>query len=126
MDVVEELARRFSAGDGPGAMALIHPEVRIEQPPTLPHGGWHEGHHGMAGMGAEFARNWERRISDPRIVSADPIVVQITTQTWTAKSTGRSATVDVVELFRVTDGMVSEIRVFQQDTHLLMGLLSHL
>ena len=35
----------------------------------------------------------------------------------------RSATVDVVELFAFRDGLVSEIRVFQQDTHLLLGTL---
>jgi uncharacterized protein len=49
--------------------------------------------------------------------------VQVTTQTWTAKSTGRSATVDVAELFVVTDGLISEIRVFQQDTHALLATL---
>ena len=50
--------------------------------------------------------------------------VQVTTQTWTAKATGRSATVDVVELFPVEDGSTVEIRVFQQDTHALMATLS--
>jgi hypothetical protein len=50
--------------------------------------------------------------------------VQITTQTWTAKKTGRSATVDVVELFSFTDGLISEIRVFQQDTHLVLATLT--
>jgi hypothetical protein len=50
-------------------------------------------------------------------------VVQVTTQTWTARATGRSATVDVVELFSFRDGLVSEIRVFQQDTHLLLATL---
>jgi hypothetical protein len=31
--------------------------------------------------------------------------------------------VDVVELFSFCDGLVSEIRVFQQDTHLLLATL---
>jgi hypothetical protein len=31
--------------------------------------------------------------------------------------------VDVVELFTITDGLVSEVRVFQQDTHLLLATL---
>jgi hypothetical protein len=39
------------------------------------------------------------------------------------QGTGRSATVDVVELFAVTDGLITEIRVFQQDVHLLLGTL---
>ena len=120
---MEELARRFLAGDGAGAVALFHPRIRIEQPPSLPHGGWHEGPDGVAAMGAAFGEHWTRTIEDPRIFGQDDHVVQVTTQTWTAKATGRSATVDVVELFRFADDLISEIRVFQQDTHLLMSTL---
>jgi len=47
----------------------------------------------------------------------------MTTQTWTARESGRSATVDIIELFSSSDGLVSEIRVFQQDTHLLLETL---
>ena len=121
--VVTELAKRFSAGDAAGAFALFHPDIRIEQPASLPHGGWHAGHDGMASMGAVFGQYWSRTITDPRIFGDDGRAVQVTTQTWTAKSTGRSATVDVVELFRVADGLVTEIRVFQQDTHALLATL---
>jgi hypothetical protein len=121
--VVTELAKRFTAGDGAGAFALFHPDIRIEQPASLPHGGWHQGHDGMASMGAVFGQYWTRVIEDPRIFGCDGRVVQLTTQTWTAKSTGRSATVDVVELFLVANGLVSEIRVFQQDTHALLATL---
>ena len=121
--VVEELARRFGAGDHDGARALFHPDLHIEQPASLPHGGSHHGLDGMAAMGAAFAQHWERTITDPRILGCGPTVVQVTTQTWTAKATGRSATVDVVELFALTDGRISEIRVFQQDTALLLSTL---
>ena len=122
-DVVAELARRFQAGDGAGAFGLFHPEIRIEQPASLPHGGWHQGHAGVAAMGAVFGRVWSRSISGTRILGFGESVVQVTTQTWTALATGRSATVDVVELFSFRDGLVAEIRVFQQDTHLLLATL---
>jgi ketosteroid isomerase-like protein len=121
--IVTELARRFAAGDGAGAAALFHPEIRIQQPESLPHGGWHEGQAGLAEMGARFAQHWTRTISDPRIIGGGDCVVQVTTQTWTAKATGRCATVDVVELFGFRDDLVAEIRVFQQDTALLLGTL---
>jgi uncharacterized protein len=123
VEVVRELARRFRSGDRDGALRLLHPKVRIEQPPSLPHGGWHHGHDGMGAMGATFARYWDRTIDEPRVFGCGPVVVQVTTQTWTGRGTGRSATVDVVELLTVADGLVEEIRVFQQDTHLLLGLL---
>ena len=122
-DVVAELARRFGAGDAEGAFRLFHPGIRIEQPASLPHGGWHQGHEGVTAMGASFGRVWFRSISGTRILGCGESVVQVTTQTWTARATGRSATVDVVELFSFRDGLVAEIRVFQQDTHLLLATL---
>jgi ketosteroid isomerase-like protein len=121
--VVRELSRRFSAGDAAAAMALFHPEIRIEQPASLPHGGWHVGHAGMSAMGMAFGQHWTRTIDDPRISGCGDLAVQLTTQTWTAKQTGRAATVDVVELLTVADGLVTEIRVFQQDTHRLLDTL---
>ena len=122
--IVTELARRFQAGDGAGALRLFHQDIRIEQPASLPHGGWHTGHAGVAEMGAAFGRHWQRTIECPRILGCGESVVQVTTQTWTARNSGRSATVDVVELFSFSDGLVSEIRVFQQDTHALLETLS--
>mgnify|MGYP006200706065 CR=1 FL=1 len=121
--VVRELAIRFAAGDRDGARALLHPNVRIQQPASLPHGGWYHGLAGMDKMSATFARHWDRTIGAPHILGCGDTVVQVTRQTWTAKATGRSASVDVVELFAFTGGRVSEIRVFQQDTHLLLGTL---
>ena len=122
--IVSELARRFQAGDGAGALRLFHLDIRIEQPASLPHGGWHSGHDGVAEMGAIFGRFWNRTIGQPRILGCGETVVQVTTQTWTAKASGRSATVDVVELFAFRDELVWQIRVFQQDTHLLMNTLT--
>jgi uncharacterized protein len=124
--VVDELGRRFRAGDRDGARALLHPDLRIEQPPSLPHGGTHHGPAGMDAMGAEFAEHWERTIGDADLRpwgDDGDAAVQVTTQTWTARATGRAATVDVVELFRVADGRIVEIRVFQQDTHALLATL---
>lgn len=121
--LVDEMARRFQAGDRDGAFALLHPRFRIQQPVSLPHGGWHHGRDGMVEMGMTFARYWDRTIADPRVLGCGESVVQLTAQTWTAKATGRSATVDVVELFSFADGLIAQIRVFQQDTHLLLATL---
>jgi ketosteroid isomerase-like protein len=122
-EIVAELGRRFRAGDRDGARALLHPDLRIEQPGSLPHGGSHHGPDGMDAMGAAFAVHWDRDIGPADLRSCGDLAVQVTTQTWTAKATGRSATVDVVELFQFTDGQIVEIRVFQQDTHLLLATL---
>jgi len=122
-EVVRELHRRFQAGDPDAIAALLHPDFVIEQPASFPHGGRHDGFDGMRAMGATFAEHWDRTISPPLIVASGDVVVQVTTQTWTARSTGRSATIDVVELISIVDGRVAEIRVFQQDTHALLATL---
>jgi ketosteroid isomerase-like protein len=122
-ELVRELGRRFRAGDTAGAMAIYDPDVRVEQPASLPHGGVHRGADGLAAMGAEFGRHWDRTIGEAELLEAGDRVVQLTTQTWTARATGRSATVDVVELLTIVDGHITEIRVFQQDTALLLSTL---
>jgi uncharacterized protein len=122
-EVVEELGRRFRAGDRQGARALLDPDLRIEQPASLPHGGWHHGPDGMDAMGATFAEHWERTIGPAEVRGCGDTAVQVTTQTWTSRATGRAATVDVVELFRVAGGRIVEIRVFQQDTFALLATL---
>lgn len=122
--LVHELAARFRAGDRDAIAALLHPAFRIQQPASLPHGGWHHGLEGMGQMGAVFAGHWTRTIDAPRISGCGDTVLQVTTQTWTAKATGRSATVDVVELFGFAEGRIAEIRVFQQDTHALLSTLN--
>jgi len=125
IEIVAELARRFAAGDFNSAFELYHPQVRIEQPASLPHGGVHLGRDGVRAMGAKFAKFWTRTISEPtRTACSDGRVLQLTTQTWTGKSTGRSASMDVVELFSFEGNAVSEIRVFQHDTQRLMATLS--
>ncbi len=122
-ELVEELGRRFRAGDWDAAFELFHPDFRIQQPESLPHGGWHDGTSGMRAMSESFNRFWSRTISDPTVRGCDDEVLQVTTQTWTAKDTGRSATVDVVELFSFEGGLIKQIRVFQQDTHQLLATL---
>jgi uncharacterized protein len=123
--IVEELARRFRAGQLEAAFQLYHPEIRIEQPTSLPHGGTHKGQAAVREMGAAFAKHWTRTISEPyRTACADGRVLQITQQTWTALATGKSATVDVLELITFEDNTISEIRVFQQDTQLLLATLA--
>lgn len=123
LDVFAELQRCFAAGDADGIAAVLHPEFEIEQPASFPHGGRHVGLAGMGEMGRRFAEHWDRTIAGPVVHDCGDLVVQVTTQTWTAKATGRSATVDVVELVTVADDRIREIRVFQQDTHALLATL---
>lgn len=122
--LVEELNRRFVAGDAAGAFALFADDIVIAQPASLPHGGRHKGHDAVRSMGATFAEHWTRKIENPRVTGNTKLVVQLTTQTWTSVATARSATVEVAELFTFTPtGQVATITAFPQDTHVLLATL---
>jgi ketosteroid isomerase-like protein len=123
--LVEELNRRFVAGDSAGAFALFAEDIVIDQPTSLPHGGAHKGHEAVRAMGAEYSQHWTRVIENPRVTGTAKHVVEVTTQTWTSKATGRKATVEVTELFTFTPSgdQVATITVFPQDTHLLLSTL---
>jgi uncharacterized protein len=123
LDLFGDLQRAFAAGDADALGEVLHPDFEIHQPASFPHGGRHRGLAGMAEMGRIFAEHWDRTIDDPVVRDAGDVVVQVTTQTWTAKATGRSATVDVVELVAFDEGRIREIRVFQQDSHALLATL---
>jgi uncharacterized protein len=123
LELFGDLQRAFAAGDADALGEVLHPDFEIDQPASFPHGGRHRGLAGMAEMGRIFAEHWDRTIEDPVVRDAGDVVVQVTTQTWTAKATGRSATVDVVELVAFDQGRIREIRVFQQDSHALLATL---
>jgi uncharacterized protein len=123
LELFGDLQRAFAAGDPDALGEVLHPDFEIDQPASFPHGGRHRGLAGMAEMGRIFAEHWDRTIADPVVRDAGDVVVQVTTQTWTAKATGRSATVDVVELVAIDEGRIREIRVFQQDSHALLATL---
>jgi ketosteroid isomerase-like protein len=122
--VATEMARRFGSGDLDGAFALFADDVVFEQPASLPHGGRWVGRAGMSEMGARFGEHWTRTIGEAQIFGDDKRAVQVTPQTWTSKVTGRSATVDVAEIITAVDGVITEIRVFQQDTAALLATLN--
>ena len=122
--LVEELARRFLAGQLEAAFQLYHPNIRIELPASLPHGGTHQGHAAVRDMGKLFACHWTRTISAPyRTSCADGTVLQITQQTWTSIATSKSATVEVLELIAFNAATITKIQVYQSDTHRLMATL---
>lgn len=124
-DVLAALHAAFASGDGEAIGAVLHPEFEIEQPKSLPHGGRYAGLAGMGEMGARFAEHWTRTIGEPTLWASGGHITQLTTQTWTAVATGRSATVDVVELITIEGDAVREIRVFQHDTAALLGTLGN-
>jgi ketosteroid isomerase-like protein len=46
VDASERLWERFMAGDTPGVLALLDPEIEVREPPEMPDAGVYHGHQG--------------------------------------------------------------------------------
>jgi hypothetical protein len=122
--VVRRFYELLGHGDVDGATALMHPELVIHEPAGLPYGG---EYHGPAGFREITAAMLEEFETEPLgevtcLDSAGPIVVQLVGR-FTSRATGRSANMDVVELFTVRDGQIVDLDVYYRDPGAVAALV---
>jgi uncharacterized protein len=117
VETLELLIAAMRGGDLDAAAALIHPDVVVAEPASLPCGGVHRGRKAfvedvLGGIlqRASFALA-EATVRD----AGDVVVVQMKLK-LTAHATSRTATMPIVELYTVRDGLVTEIDVYPKDT----------
>jgi ketosteroid isomerase-like protein len=98
-------------------VALLHPEITITLPPSVPHGGTYHGREGAWQLRARLLAAW----SDFRVeilehlVGADAVVTMIQLQA-VAKATGRPVSNRIAEFWRFREGQVLELSAFYFDT----------
>jgi uncharacterized protein len=98
-------------------VALLHPEITITLPPSLPHGGTYHGRAGAWQLRERLLAAW----SDFRVeilehlVGADAVVTMIQLQA-VAKASGRPVNSRIAEFWRFRDGQVLELSAYYFDT----------
>lgn len=130
LEVMQQLAATWA----PDAMAnpetarswaeLFDPGIVLVEPSSLPHGGVHQGidafHRAQAGM----RELWEQHIEGAEYwqCAPDRVTLRIVIR-WTARSTGRSVVLPMIDLIRFGDGKIIGIEAFVFDTAALLGTL---
>lgn len=122
--IVQRMTDLWTAGDIEGAMACIHPEVVLRQPTSLPWGGDHVGHEGMARMFEIMGAELDQDMGPMSLLGCGDVVVTRQDVTWTNRKTGATAFVPRVEVMAFRAGAVSEFDVYLKDVHALLGILS--
>jgi uncharacterized protein len=116
--VVLRCQQAWARGDLEAVRALLHPDLVIHEPPSLPIGGDHRGPEGNMALMARLAELWEFTSplnvecfdgGDDRVFSRMRISVR-------SKKTGEEYDLDTIELDTVLDGKILDIRVFHWDT----------
>lgn len=129
-----EIMEKLSATWYPDAMGqaataiswteVFAPDIELTEPSSLPHGGTHHGLDAFLAVQAGMAEHWEQRIEDADYwqCAPDRVCLRIVI-TWTARTTGRSATLPMIDLIRFAGGRIAAIEAFVFDTAALLATL---
>jgi ketosteroid isomerase-like protein len=116
----------LASGDGAEVQAICHPDLHIEDPPSLPYGGVYRGFAGMLEIaGKLYAAIADCKI-EPELVIGDPAGDEFVLKqhiTGRAVRTGAAVDVHVLEHYSFRDGLLYAIRPYYWDTQAMAELL---
>ena len=97
-------------------VALLHPEIRISLPASLPHGGSYQGKEGARQLREKLLAAWsDFRVDILEHLVADSVITMIRVKA-VAKATGRDVDMKIAEFWRFRDGQVAELSAYYFDT----------
>lgn len=104
-------------GDFRGIAATLHPECVLYQPASLPYGGEWRGPAGFERWMQAFGEQWASlEVKDSRLYPAGDTVFSHSRVCAVARATGQAVDWPLLQLFRVRDSKILELRPFHWDT----------
>lgn len=130
MEVMEVLSATWGADamGKPRTVAqqvdVFDPDVTIIEAGSLPHGGRHVGIVAYRELQARMGERWRQRIESAEYwqCAEDRVALRIVF-TWTARATGRSVTLPMIDMIRFREGRIVEVEAFIHDTAALLATL---
>jgi uncharacterized protein len=113
--ILERFYKLIVDGDVESAVELLHPDYVLHEPAGLPYGGTFKGQDGFLQMGAAFNNEFDLTVNSWRAYGAGDVVFAAMTVSLRSKSTGREIDTSILELYRFTDGRISEMDVYYKD-----------
>jgi ketosteroid isomerase-like protein len=98
-------------------LALLHPQIRITLPESLPHGGSYAGRQGAQQLRDRLLGAWSDFQVDilEHLEGADSVISLIRLKA-VARHTGRHVDMKIAEYWRFLDGQVVELSAYYFDT----------
>ena len=99
-------------------------DVTVIEPLSLPHGGRHRGLEEYRSLQDQMRRMWDQRIESAEYwpCGDDQVALRIVIR-WSARSTGRSVVLPMIDMIKFRAGKIVEVEVFLQDTKALLDTL---
>ena len=120
---VQHVLDVFAKGDMGIVTTSFHPNLMVHEAASLPFGGQHKGLDAFADMLKSLGATYDIAVIDRDLRSAGDAVILHMDLTVTSRATGRSASLPAIEIYRFTDGLISDIDAFYKDTKAMVDLL---
>jgi hypothetical protein len=121
-DVLRRLYEALSAGDVPGVVACIDPDVVVDEPPELPYGGVHHGREvfiqSILGAMMGYA---DVQLTNFEIFEGDTGAIGKLVGTLTAHSTGETFPLTMIEVHEIIGETTRKMDIYVKDPSALAG-----
>jgi ketosteroid isomerase-like protein len=106
-------------------LEVFDDEVTVLEPDSLPHGGRHRGFDEYRSLQEKMRALWEQSIESAEYwqCADDRVALRIVIR-WTARATGRSVVMPMIDMLRFKDGKIVEVEPFVHDTKALLDTLN--
>lgn len=117
VDIVRRCYTHASRGEWDQANALVADDFKLHEPASLAYGGVWTGKDAMQRLNGAVMSYWgqpELQLVD--LIGNEQRCVVLLRFSMTSKATGKRFTQDVVEVLRVENGLIAELRIHYFDT----------
>lgn len=122
--VVHRFQEAFASGGVDAALALVHPDVVVDEPPELPFGGRFMGHDGFRLLVALIGEHANASWQGFEVSSTSTGAVAWMELRFTGRRTGRSVVTTVVERYEVVDDLLHRVDVYYKDPRAVASLVA--
>jgi hypothetical protein len=113
-----------AANDEAGMAAILDPGIVVTEAESLPFGGRHVGLAAFQALVRRVFLLWhDTRVDVEQLIGDGEYVVVLATMHARSKADGAALCMPIVEVWRLEDGRVKEIRPFYFDTRKFVDLL---
>jgi uncharacterized protein len=123
--IVREWYDHVMAGELAAAAAMMADDFVLHEPPGLPYGGEYHGPQGFLDIMGRINALYEPSLVKPLeyLDAGNPVIIKLVGR-FKSRATGKTADMDVVELYYVRDGKIAELDGYYKDPAAITALLA--
>ncbi|GAA1002792.1 hypothetical protein Aple_001600 [Acrocarpospora pleiomorpha] len=120
IEIVQAFMKHINIGDLDSALAYVHADVHISEPPSMPYGGEYRGHEQFAELMRKIGQTWASWRETPnRFAESGSLVFRECTVRGRLRGNGVVVEMPFVELFEIERETIVAMRPHYWDPGLL-------